>query len=312
MALISVSDFIDLWYKFKERGTAYAAKKLVSTSKQRIQSTWEDDDLPSSNWWQVELVRKRWNYLITGHENVIYPDYVVNKYLANKTGINMLSIGCGTGQRELEFGAHPCFNKIDAFDIAQKVIDDAQKSALERGITTCNFFVADVYNNALRYHDYDIVFFHSSLHHFKDVDGLLQNIKQKVKPGTLIIINEYVGANRFQFGTSRKTYLKQVYKTEVPAVLKTRKCGATKSRLYFPSWLRMIISDPSEAVESADIMPLLNKHFTLIEQKRYGGNLLTFILKDIAHGFNAPEAKDTLTHLFELEDKLMLTEQQKD
>jgi hypothetical protein len=74
----------------------------------------------------------------------------------------------------------------------------------------------------------------------------------------------------------------------------------------------MVISDPSEAVESATILPLMQEHFALLEQKNYGGNLLTFILKDIAHHFNKPEAQNTLQHLFKLEDDLLRQEQQSD
>jgi hypothetical protein len=104
-----------------------------------------------------------------------------------------------------------------------------------------------------------------------------------------------------------------IYKTEVPTTFKTRKNSTTiKSKVYFPGLLRMVISDPSEAVESATILPLMEKHFKLLEQKNYGGNLLTFILKDIAHHFNKPQAQPTLQKLFKLEDEILKQEQQSD
>ena len=41
-------------------------------------------------------------------------------------------------------------------------------------------------------------------------------------------------------------------------------------------------------------------------------NLLTFILKDIAHHFNKPEAQPILEKLFALEDEVLQQEQQSD
>jgi ubiquinone/menaquinone biosynthesis C-methylase UbiE len=258
-------------------------------------------------------VRQRWNELITGSKTQIYPDYVAEKWLNDNSNVNMLSIGCGTGQRELEFAVHHNFNKIDAFDIAPKAIEDANKTAIERGINNCNFFVGDVYNDQWPEAHYNVVLFHSSLHHFKNIDAILQKVKHTLKPSGLVIINEYVGANRFQFSDARKEHVNNVYKKEVPVSFKTRKHStAIKHQVYFPGLLRMVISDPSEAVESATILPLMEKHFKLLEQKNYGGNLLTFILKDIAHHFNKPEAQSTLQQLFKLEDDLLKQEQQSD
>lgn len=313
MGLIHLSDFVDLWFKLQERGTAYAAKKFISTPSQRIQSTWQTDDLPGSNWWQVEAVRKRWNKKITGHEDMIYPDYVVNKWFNGASRLKMLSIGCGTGQREMEFAKHACFENISAFDIAPKTIAEAQQTALQKGLTNCQFYVGDVYQDLWPNEGYDVVLFHSSLHHFKHIDAILEKVKSTLKPNGLLIINEYVGASRFQFTAERKRQVNDVYKTLVPLSYKTRKNSkAIKHNVYFPGLLRMILSDPSEAIESAKILPLLNQHFTLLEQKNYGGNLLTFLLKDIAHHFNHADAQSLLQRLFEIEDQWLEQSQQSD
>ena len=47
----------------------------------------------------------------------------------------------------------------------------------------------------------------------------------------------------------------------------------------------MYMADPSEAVDAAAIMPIIRKHFSVIEEKNYGGNLLMSVFKDIAYNF---------------------------
>ena len=70
----------------------------------------------------------------------------------------------------------------------------------------------------------------------------------------------------------------------------------------------MLISDPSEAVESESIIPVIHSWFEVLEEKRIGGDLLMMVLKDIAHHFISEdtEAKPVLERLFEEEDKYLM------
>ena len=65
--------------------------------------------------------------------------------------------------------------------------------------------------------------------------------------------------------------------------------------------------DPSEAVESARIIPLLHKIFEVIEIKEYGGTILHLLFSGIAHHFISPEAEAQrfLELFFEIEDQLL-------
>jgi len=81
-----------------------------------------------------------------------------------------------------------------------------------------------------------------------------------------------------------------------------------KKKIYAPGLLRMIISDPSEAVESETIRPVIHKNFKIIEERKIGGDLLMMVLKDIAHHFTNnedPEGKKILKKLFQEEDRYL-------
>ncbi len=66
-------------------------------------------------------------------------------------------------------------------------------------------------------------------------------------------------------------------------------------------------ADPSEAVRSADILPLLRRCFEIVEYKPLGGTILQFLLADIAGNFQDESGRQLLQMLFVIEDILMDT-----
>ena len=73
----------------------------------------------------------------------------------------------------------------------------------------------------------------------------------------------------------------------------------------------MIISDPSEAVESSAILPTIHKYFKVEEEKFLGGNLLMPLFKDIAHNFvdGSDQTKEILQMVFDREETFIKTHQ---
>jgi ubiquinone/menaquinone biosynthesis C-methylase UbiE len=70
--------------------------------------------------------------------------------------------------------------------------------------------------------------------------------------------------------------------------------------------LRSVLSiDPSEAVRSADIIPVLKNQFEIIEYKPLGGTILQFLLAGIAGNFQDKTGEQLLDIIFRLEDTLM-------
>jgi SAM-dependent methyltransferase len=63
--------------------------------------------------------------------------------------------------------------------------------------------------------------------------------------------------------------------------------------------------DPSEAGLPAEIVPVLRRTFRIIEGKELGGNILRFLLADIAGNFQDSEGEQLLQLLFDIEDELM-------
>lgn len=78
-----------------------------------------------------------------------------------------------------------------------------------------------------------------------------------------------------------------------------------KSGLDLPSARSVQAVDPSEAIRSADILPLLRRNFEIVELKPLGGTILQFLLADIAGNFQDKTGERLLDMLFTIEDTLL-------
>lgn len=84
--------------------------------------------------------------------------------------------------------------------------------------------------------------------------------------------------------------------------------GQEKTSVSLPTERSVIAVDPSEAVRSAEIVPILRRHFEILEYKPLGGTILQFLLADIAGSFQQDAGgQQLLEMLFAIEDTLMST-----
>lgn len=308
MAWITRDDFVELGAKIKQRGWSYILSKVNPSAVKRVRSTFGASSVNHANWWLIPNIRKRWNQKITADPNLRYEDYVIQKYLAGRENLRMLSLGCGIGSHERHFAAHGPFSSVIGLDLAKNLIDEANKLAREQNLTNCRFEVANV--NTLRPEDYscDVLLFHSSLHHFTNLPKLLADkVPDLLTSDGLLVVNDYWGPNRLQWTQDQKEWINS-WLEKMPENIRLRyRSDAVKKKVSGPGLLRMLLSDPSEAAESELIKPLLRKHYVTIEEKEVGGNLLMPLLKDIAHHFVEPgdEAHFWLDKLFAAEDEML-------
>jgi len=71
-----------------------------------------------------------------------------------------------------------------------------------------------------------------------------------------------------------------------------------------PNLHSVMAVDPSEAIRSAEIVPVLKSHFDIDECRPLGGSILQFLLADIAGNFLTDDGERLLAMLFTIEDTL--------
>ncbi|GAG30272.1 unnamed protein product, partial [marine sediment metagenome] len=209
------------------------------------------------------------------------------------------------GKRELEWVRFSDFRKIEAYDISESSIDIARQKAREAGYANIiDYKVGDIYSIELAENRYDAIFVEQSLHHFSPLEAILARISKWLSPSGLLVVNEYVGPSRFQW-TDRQLEIANKIRSILPGKYRTHIVdGSVNKKIVRPSRLSMIMRDPSEAVESSKIMPLLNRMFEIVEVRPYYGAILHLLFEGIAPNFLSQdeEGQKYLWLCFEIED----------
>lgn len=307
---INRHDLVRLIWGLKHGYLSTILSRLTKNKVGRVKDAWKKTSRKPSSWWIIPEVSQRMNLLMTGDEKSDYYNYIAKKYFADKKNLLGMSLGCGNGHRERRWASLCNFKKIYGYDISGSLIQEAKKQAHEKQLDQIiEYFTADIHETGLPENQYDAVFVEQSLHHFSPLKELLIKINNSLKPDGLFIVNEYVGPSRFQ-RTKRQLEVINAVRSILPEKLKSHIVDGSVKKVICPSRMSMIFKDPSEAVESAMIVPLLYEIFDVVEMKPY--EVITHILFDgIAHNFLSDdvEVKRYLRMCFDIEDVLMQTKE---
>jgi ubiquinone/menaquinone biosynthesis C-methylase UbiE len=286
------------------------ASKLYASDAEKVKNTWSITNIPPTNWWDIPAVQSRWNYLVSGDRDIDYNQYISEKYFKEKHALQALSLGCGGGERELRWAEMDKFNLIDAYDISSERIDYATKVANQSSYgKRLNYQVGNIYEIDVKNDYYDVILAEQSLHHFSPLKDLLVKIDRTLKVDGCFILNEFVGPTRFQWTNRQLEIVNSLLDIFPDKYKKIWNSNSIKLKVIKHSQLSMILRDPSEAIESSNILPLLHEIFDVVELKGYGGSILHLLFGGIAHHFLTPdnEAKELLRLCFEMEDFLIKT-----
>ncbi|ESU25841.1 methyltransferase family protein [Flavobacterium limnosediminis JC2902] len=303
MTLLSFGDFIDFYHKLKNKGAAFLFSKLFKFSfNERVSSKWDAFESVSDFWVIPEIV-KSWNHKISGNEDVIYEEYVTDKYFRNANGLRLLSVGCGEGLHERNFGKSGKFDTIVGVDISPESIANARKKAVEANLKI-DYFSGDFRKIEFGDQKFDVVVFNSSLHHFENIPSFLSDcINPLLSENGKVVVFEYCGPNRLQWRTSQLEESNRILKI-LPSRYKMRiDRKSIKKKVYRPGLLRMLMVDPSEAPDSENLRKGLISNFDELEETELGWNITHLLLKDIAHNFlnDDKETKNLLREIIQKE-----------
>ena len=197
--------------------------------------------------------------------------WLLNDYLAERTFDRSLSVCCGDGAHEIQLYTSGKVRFVSGVDISEGAIKQAAARFAAAGAPPerYRFEVRDV--NALQLEEtYDLIFSTGALHHATNLEGLLATMEQALAPNGYFVVVEFIGPNRFQWTDRQIEIANQVLSVLDPAYLR----DGRNTRFERPTIESMLACDPSEAVRSAEVYPLVKKYFDVRYERFYNGTLL--------------------------------------
>lgn len=284
-------------------------RRMGRTPAQRVVDTWDGLAHAGDQWWDIPSVRQRWRGMIGSRPDEDFVAHAVRTHLSDRAGLVGLSVGCGVGEATIRWARTGVFARIDGFDASSRCVESARRAAAEAGLRdVLHFEVADVSRFARPDGSYDVAMAEQSLHHFSPLRDAILRVRAMLKPNGLFFVDEYVGPNLNQW-TPRQLEAANALLAGFPARYRVTPAGEVKTRVVRVSRLGMRLRDPSEAIESEAILPLLREHFVVEEERGYGGALLHPLFARIAHNFqdDVSETHRLLKACFDEEDRLLRT-----
>jgi len=259
------------------------------------------------HWLQHPAVQARINFKVSGRPNVNRFEYFLNEYLAGKMPVSRaLTLGCGVGELERGLCQYNFARRHEGVDIS----DEAIRSAVEHaaGLPQIEYRCENLDALVLTPDSYDVIFGVSSIHHVQALEHLFSQVQRALKPGAYFFLDEYIGPTRFQWTDEQLRVMNEQLRL-LPKNLRRSVTGRRefKHTIERKSLEEILLADPSEAIRSAEIVPLLSRFFKVIEIKGYGGSVIHELLYDIAGNFSEenPGSLDHLQTLFRVEDEMI-------
>jgi SAM-dependent methyltransferase len=224
------------------------------------------------------LVRRRINLRISGDPS-LWPTTWLGRCLRERLPFHhAASIGCGVGNLERDVVSQNLVNQITGVDASSNCVleatDLARKSGLESRIA---YHCGDAREWLAGASGLDAVFFHQSLHHFDRLDELLRLVAAALKPQGIVYLDEYVGPARDEWRVGCLIPHNVAYRLLPRRVRRPRLVRAPINR-----------SDPTEAINSSQIVTSVQRHFDILEQRNYGGNLVSVVYPNLRRPSDSP------------------------
>ncbi len=268
---------------------------MLRPARSRVRRRWspgEASALAPLVWTNARVVREYLHERASGHPGCDWVTWMLSRY-SRDAGQSALVLGGGEGWVERVLARDPRIAKVMGVDIAREAVEEAARLAEAEGLSArISHAVVDLDRDPIPGGPYDLVLAHDSIHHVKDLEGLFERIARVLAPGGTLLFCEYVGPSRFDFDARRQAQLDDALRSlpEKYRRLPGRRGLARKGHRTDPT--ELAIRDPSEAVRSEEILPVLRKSMTVVEEIPYGGSLLAPLLFELILNFEDGSSVD--------------------
>ena len=239
-----------------------------------------------------EVCRTRINRRVTGDPGV-WPMEWLAEHLRDWPPLDRcLSLGCGTGALERDVIGKRIARSVVGVDSSRRALELAAAAARAGGMTSVEYVRSDLDSAELPAGPFSAAFCHQALHHLRELEALSAKLRAALVEPRLLIVDEYTGPARSEWPNRDLERAIEVWE-RLPRRLRR------DVRLRPPVDRR----DPSEAIRSSSILPVLRAEWTELLCRPYGGQLLALIYPNLElSGCGDRERAAILEELLELEE----------
>ena len=262
---------------------------------------------PRVRWWDSQLIVQHVNENICGEPlktlGAATP-VLIKRRFPGRTFPKAVSIGCGTGFKEMMLIEARLVEEFDLFELSKARLEEGTKLANSRGLSERVKFHN---RNGLAHAEperFDLVHWSNSLHHMIDVDEAVAWSRKVLKPNGVFFMDDFVGPDRMQWPDRMLKAASRV-RAALPERFLQNPYRANKAlprRVKRPHRLKMLLTDPTECADSSRIIPAVMKWFPNAEIRPTGGAIYHLALNDVLHNMDEVADRDTIQKLLRIDD----------
>lgn len=228
-----------------------------------------------TNYWQFPAIVGELNLKVCGQRLPGVSHGIASRLSRMGQFEHAVSVGCGMASKERNLLSRNIVQRFDLFDLAGERLAVARKQLAKAGLEGRAFLTCGDAFARTPHEKYDLICWHSSLHHMPDAFAALDWSRRVLKPGGVFAMWEYTGPTRWQW-TDRNLENVNAFRAALPPKFRPEKPTITR-----PTIPEMMARDPSEAADSANIRPAVLAEFPDAELIDLGGALYSFGLRGI-------------------------------
>jgi SAM-dependent methyltransferase len=264
----------------------------------------------TTRWWECDYIVKRINRNVCG-EALAGMSAGLHRVAAERFADRLpfargVSIGCGTGSKERHVIRSGLVEHFTLFELSSVAVEQGRMQAEQHGLTrNMTFRMEDGLTAETGEGVYDLVYWNNALHHMFDVKAALEWSRRVLRKGGVLLMDDFVGPDRMQW-SDRLLDINTAVLTALPRdyLRHPMRPGFWISPRVERSPVEAVIAtDPSECVDSANILPELMRVFPDAWVRKTGGGIYHVALNDVLHNLIAAQDYDLLEKLLELDDQ---------
>ena len=219
----------------------------------------------------------------------------------------MLALGSGMAFVEEHLLRQNFAQHIVAYEMSSTAVERAKARFAEAGLADrIEMRAADVLEDDVPSGSFDVVFVQAAIHHFDRIDDMFALMHRVLRPGGLLVYDEYVGPDFHVWHPEVVAIMDEIHECLAPRYRWDTNMNAIRETGPRPSREWMLQHDPSEGVHASRILPLTYQWFDVIDRADSGGTIMRGFFSGLLPNFDWSDPKDqTVARLIVLVERLL-------